>query len=122
MPQSVVEFRHKLSSGRPLVTPDDERYAMTSMGTKKINRMMILDYADGWPVRTFRAEIDIPLGDRYDELKVLMDDETNNVDKIVKLLLTELDKDSDLKSTEQKAAEKVARRFLAAAFDRSPPP
>lgn len=97
---------------------------MAPLGIKKINKMLILDYVDGKPSSTFRAEIDIPLGDKrnYDALKKLLDKRRDiKTDKeIVKKLLAKLGTVSAAAKPEEKAKHKAARHFVAAAFDLEP--
>jgi hypothetical protein len=95
---------------------------MPSLGTKKINKMLTLDYADGKPFGVFRAEIDIPLGGDYSKLKKLLDGTKSdkNNEKIVDLLLSKLGNVSSQATAAEKGRHKAARHFLAAAFDREP--
>jgi hypothetical protein len=97
---------------------------MASLGIDKINLMLISDYADGKPTRTFRAEIDIPLGSQknYDTVKALLDKRTLKTDpQMVKFLLRKLGPVSPAASKAEKKRHKAARHFLAAAFDLEPP-
>jgi len=100
---------------------------MPALGTKKINQMLILDYADGRsPNRVFRAEIDIPLGSarNYATLQALLEGpqtkETRQ--KIVNFLLRKLGTLSSEASRLEKRQHPAARHFIAAAFDSEPPP
>ena len=97
---------------------------MAPLGTKKINKMLILDYVDGKPSNTFRAEIDIPLGGNknFTTLKKLLDKkQTSKGDKaVVKLLLSKLGTLSASAPADEKARHKAARHFVAAAFDMEP--
>jgi hypothetical protein len=100
---------------------------MPSLGTSKINKMLIRDYADGkTPNRVFRAEMDIPLGSQanYDRLQKLLEGpRSKDVDqKILKFLLQKLGNVSSQASRKEKAQRKAARHFLAATFDLEPPP
>ncbi len=98
---------------------------MPPLGTKKINKMLILDYAEGKPSATFRAEIDVPLGSMrtYNTLKGLLEGRRSaeNDAKIVRLLLDKLGAVSAAAKTAEKRRHKAARHFLAAAFDMEPP-
>jgi len=91
------------------------------MAIKKINKMLILDYVDGMPYQVFRAEIDIPLGDNFDYLRGLLDDEAEKRDEIVTLLLSLLGTAPENGSEKDIAQNQAARHFLMAAFERYPP-
>lgn len=95
------------------------------LGTKKINKMLTMDYADGKPFHVFRAEIDIPLGKKtnYTKLKKLLDrSQTAEVrEKTVKLLLEKLGSVSRHATASEKTKHQAARHFVAAAFDLEPP-
>jgi hypothetical protein len=100
---------------------------MPSLGTYKINKMLIRDYAEGkTPSRVFRAEIDIPLGSEANYKKLLellsrpRSKETDQ--KILGFLLRKLGEVPPQAPRKDKAQHKAARHFLAATFDLEPPP
>jgi hypothetical protein len=107
---------------QPLVSDDK--------GIRKINKMMLLDYADGEAAKEgfFRAEIDIPLdvnNGLYDRVHELLKKENTHKRELVNLLLSQLPLvpvDDTLTEEEKRnaALAKAARHFVAAAFDLEP--
>jgi hypothetical protein len=100
---------------------------MASLGTYKINKMLIRDYADGkTPSRVFRTEIDIPLGSEANHKKLLDllgGPHSKKTDEaILRFLLRKLGTVASAAPRKQKAQWKAARNFLAATFDLEPPP